>query len=354
MFVTSNAYYIIITQEEKRDDAQIPADEITNWTSFDALSIQDSNKQEITSPSLLSARIPIPITNSERQTTEKTSSAKQPEDPENTPEPLTKEDMETCKLPLDVFGMNMIACILSVKVKCRQRGLSELSKIIVETTDLMKQEDAHIDPDFIHASLLMLQEAVMDSRELIFNQTIQIWYNLQGKRPFIFFLLFNFNNCYLELCSAGLLDDINVFKWIERFFTAVLSRTADSNVQIKTKATQVVLELIKVYHDDQMDLIPLCIKERMVRNLKEAKSRVQLVKSITEEILLPIYDTSKTFPHLKDVVNFLVSYYKNHHHADVRQSTWDVLLHIAQRLDINTLRPYMDSDTIRSLEKVIP
>ncbi|CEG80403.1 hypothetical protein RMATCC62417_14748 [Rhizopus microsporus] len=320
-------------EEEERDDAHIPTDEITNWTSFDALSIQDGNKQEITSPSLLSARIPIPITNTERQTTEKTSPAKPLEDPENTPEPLTKEDMETCKLPLDVFGMDMIACILSVKVKCRQRGLGELSKIIVETVDLMKQEDAHVDPDFIHASLLMLQEAVMDSRELIFNQTIQIWYDLQ------------------ELCSAGLLDDINVFKWIERFFTAVLSRTADSNIQIKTKATQVVLELIKVYHDGQMDLIPLCIKERMVRNLKEAKSRVQLVKSITEEILLPIYGTSKVFPHLKDVVNFLISYYKNHHHADVRQSTWEVLLCVAQRLDINTLRPYLDSDTIRSLEK---
>jgi hypothetical protein len=187
LFATSNAYYITTPQEEKRDDAQIPGDEITNWTSFDALSIQDDNKQEITNPSLLSARIPIPITNIERQTAGKTSPVKQPEDPENTPEPLTKEDMETCKLPLDVFGMNMIACILSVKVKCRQRGLSELSKIIVETTDLMKQEDAHVDPDFIHASLLMLQEAVMDSRELIFNQTIQIWYDLQGKYPFIFY-----------------------------------------------------------------------------------------------------------------------------------------------------------------------
>lgn len=142
---------------------------IANWTSFDSLSIKD---QSPASP----ACVPIPATNEKHTTT-----VKPVEDPEDTPEPLTEADLETCELPLSVFGTEMIACIMSVKVKCRTRGLSKLAQVIVETDELVKQENAHLDLDFIHASLLMLQEAIIDSRESIFNQTIDIWHRLQGK-----------------------------------------------------------------------------------------------------------------------------------------------------------------------------
>ncbi|KAG1050182.1 hypothetical protein G6F43_007531 [Rhizopus delemar] len=312
----------LTTESENKNDAHQMLDEaIANWTSFDSLSIKD---QSPASP----ACVPIPATNEKHTTT-----VKPVEDPEDTPEPLTEADLETCELPLSVFGTEMIACIMSVKVKCRTRGLSKLAQVIVETDELVKQENAHLDLDFIHASLLMLQEAIIDSRESIFNQTIDIWHRLQ------------------ELCSNGLFDDANVFKWIERFFSAVLSRTADSNLHIKSEATQVILELIEIYHEGKKDLIPLCIKERMVRNVKEAKSRVDLVKAITEQLLLPTYDKAKIFYRLKDVVVFLESYFKNHSHSDIRQSAWKVLLLIAQKLSIKSLASYLNNDTIKALEK---
>lgn len=90
------------------------------------------------------------------------------------PEPLSPDDLESCELSIEVFGQDLVACIMSVKVKCRQKGLKQL-------LELIKQQQTLMDMEFIHASILMIQEAVTDSRESIFNQAIQNWKELHGK-----------------------------------------------------------------------------------------------------------------------------------------------------------------------------
>lgn len=139
---------------------------IANWTSFDALCVDD--KKEEGSPSLLSARIPIPSAEKKAEPV----IVKEIVDPETIPEPLTEDDIESCELSIEQFGEDIVACIMSVKVKCRQNGLNQLSQLIEQKEDQ--------DLEFIQASLLMIGEAVTDSRESIFNQAIQLWKELHG------------------------------------------------------------------------------------------------------------------------------------------------------------------------------
>jgi hypothetical protein len=85
---------------------------------------------------------------------------------------MTADDIESCEIAIEQFGEALVSSIMSVKIKCRQNGLNQLSQLIdsTEVPDLM----------FIRASILMIQETVMDSRESIFNQTVQAWKDLHG------------------------------------------------------------------------------------------------------------------------------------------------------------------------------
>lgn len=157
---------------------------IANWTSFDALSINNSKKEEA-SPSLLSARIPINNANKHQEQQVESIIDKEPQqhiDPETIPEPLTLDDIESCELAIEQFGEDMVASIMSVKVKCRQNGLNQLSQLIDDQKALISSEgnDNLNDLEFVGASLLMIQEAVTDSRESIFSQAINVWKDLHG------------------------------------------------------------------------------------------------------------------------------------------------------------------------------
>lgn len=160
---------------------QLLTEAIANWTSFDALSI--NNTDSVTnSPSLLSARIPITDTKIEEEEEEEENepvvvAVQEPVDPESIPEPLTEDDIESCELAIEQFGEDLVANIMSVKVKCRQNGLNQLTQLITS----VQLENPLKTKKFIHASILMIQEAIMDSRESIFNQAIQSWKHVQGK-----------------------------------------------------------------------------------------------------------------------------------------------------------------------------
>ncbi|KAI8047903.1 hypothetical protein BDF21DRAFT_433785 [Thamnidium elegans] len=297
---------------------QLLDEAIANWTSFDALCIDD--KKDEGSPSLLSARIPIPSTEKKVEPV----IVKEMIDPETIPEPLTEDDIESCELSIEQFGQDIVACIMSVKVKCRQSGLNQLSQLIEQKEDQ--------DLEFIQASLLMIGEAVTDSRESIFNQAIQLWKELHDKQ--------------LESCNSKILG------WIQKFFTRVLMRTSDNNPGIKTTATKTVLDLIELYPT----VLPLCLKERMIRNMKDAKARIELVLIVTKKVLIPQWKTDANF-HRKDMMTFIVSYLKNHPHADVRKSSWDLLVivsqHQQQGTDFKTICTFLENDTIKLLNQEI-
>lgn len=282
---------------------------------------------------MLSATIPIqPI--EKRVIVEK-----QIVDPETIPEPLSDDDIESCELPIEQFGQDLVACIMSVKVKCRQIGLNELSLLIHQTE--------HQDLEFIQASLLMIGEAVTDSRESIFNQAIQTWKELQGTS----FVYIDYPNVLNSIIDQQLEhSNSKILNWIAKFFTRVLIRTSDNNPGIKITATKSILELIDTYPS----LIPLCFKERMIRNMKDAKARIDLITIVIKKALVPHWKTDASF-HRKDIMTFIVSYLKNHPHADIRKSTWDLLVMVAQYqqgADFKTMCTFLENDTIKLLGQV--
>lgn len=141
-----------------------------------------------------------------------------------------------------------------------------------------------------------------------------------------------------------------ILSWIEKFFTRVLIRTSDNNPGIKITATKSILELISIYPS----LIPLCFKERMIRNMKDAKARIDLVVIVTKKVLVPQWKTDANF-YRKDVMTFIVSYLKNHPHTDVRKSTWDLLVMVSQYqqgADFKAICTFLENDTVKLLSQV--
>ena len=133
-------------------------------------------------------------------------------DPECVPEPLIDAERDNCRVPISVFGEEVTACVLSVKVKCREYGLKQVAEsvqvtnMLVENNELYRLDELMEDPNyiddssseassnnddyeeetrriclFVKAVLMMIQEAIMDSRESIISMTIAIWKDMDCK-----------------------------------------------------------------------------------------------------------------------------------------------------------------------------
>ncbi|KAI8993231.1 hypothetical protein BDB01DRAFT_754269 [Pilobolus umbonatus] len=316
---------LIVGEGEVKPD-QLLDEVMENWTRFDAMTIQEpieeeeeEEEEEYTEEEEKSHSLPIEI-----------------KDPETIPEPLSEEERESCELSLSIFGEDIVACIMDMKVKCRQRGLNQLSQMIICYTELLQDQTSgeEVDVKFIQASFSMIQEAVTDSREIIFDQVIQAWKDLN------------------DLCLISKVEENpTVLKGTERFLSALLTRSADSHPKIKAAANGVILTLVGVYSNPGQDMISFCFKERMIRNLKDAKDRIDLIRLIIQTHLLPKWKSAKTpVVYVDNVMSFILSYLKKHPHADARRSAWDLLVYVGQSLGTRPIVSYLDTETRKSLE----
>jgi virulence-associated protein VapD len=127
-------------------------------------------------------------------------------------------------------------------------------------------------------------------------------------------------------------------------------RTSDNNPGIKSNATKLVLQLIESYNE----LVPLCLKERMIRNVKDAKARVDLVTTITKKALVPKWKSDASM-FRQNLMTFIVSYLKKHPHADVRNATMELLVLVAQHqqkeADFKAMSTYLETDSIKLLQQ---
>ncbi|KAI9474039.1 MAG: hypothetical protein EXX96DRAFT_326401 [Benjaminiella poitrasii] len=331
------------------DNQELMDEAIANWTSFDALSIQDINdgRAQQSSPLVLpkSHTLQQPTANNNKNNKHVASEpsnkkpkqrpAKNQNSGTISPEPLSIDDREACELPISLFGEEMVACIMSVKTKCRQKGLKELSLCIQEN----KEEN---DLSFIHATLILIQEVAMDSRESIFNQAIESWKEIFG------------------MCQRIVIEDDEIRKvlhlWIEKFFSRVLMRTTGTNSGIQQSAVQVILDLLQLY---DLSLILLCInKDRntMIRNIKDAKARINLITVITKKVLVPLWNNKNTVLYRQELMMFITSYYKHHPNADVRKAAWKLLVIVAQHQDAEGFKhicTFVENDTVKLLQQEI-
>lgn len=154
-------------------------------------------------------------------------------------------------------------------------------------------------------------------------------------------------NLFIELILNNK-DDKVTFGWIEKLFSRILIRTSDNSPGIKSTATKTALDLVDTYPA----LIPLCMKERMIRNMKDAKARVELVTLVTKKALIPQWKKDDATFYRKDVLTFISTYVKKHPHADVRQTTWDLLVMVAQEQDIKIVSTFLEADTLKALQQV--
>ncbi|OBZ82688.1 Centrosomal protein [Choanephora cucurbitarum] len=290
-------------------------------------------------------------------------------DPDTIPEPIMDEERIPYTLPIHIFGEEVVACVLSVKAKCRGRGLGQIEEKIqavgqlVETDQLEEvtfmiyfdepyEDEEYADVDkltsslshFINASLMMIQEAIMDSREPIVSLAITVWHQLNDV----------YKSCDLETKY--------IIEWTERAFSGLLKRTGDTNTKIKTAATKLVLSLVKDYSQPPYALMPLyvCKPERMIHNYKEAKCRVELVEATVKKfgVSSPSSTDTKTKKKaadqvcLQDLMDFVVAYL-NHSHEDVKEAAIKLVITISDQVGFQLVSTYIDESLRLSLTETV-
>ncbi|CAO3685436.1 unnamed protein product [Rhizopus stolonifer] len=276
-------------------------------------------------------------------------------DTESVPEAIMDEERELFSLPIQLFGEEMIAKILCVKSKYRGEGLDGL-KVSVETAYKLAQdnqleklymifeEEIMCDPislaiNFINSSLMLIQEAVMDSRESMVLDTIAIWHNLNS------------------FCREIDVDPESIIDWVERTFCGLLKRTGDSNPRIKEEATSLILVLAQTYSTPPYTLLPLYIgkPERMIHNYKEAKLRIELVESTVIKLGIESSlkkKTKKALVPLDDLMQFVVAYL-GHAHDEVRETAVKLIITISDQIGFSLVSNFIDESLKLSLADTV-
>ncbi|KAF7729326.1 hypothetical protein EC973_004582 [Apophysomyces ossiformis] len=266
------------------------------------------------------------------------------DDPDNIPEPLTDEDKTNFVSATKVFGEDVVACVLSVKGKCRERGLTYIEGCIQRAyklcqagysdrlTDLFHQpssdDNNHI--MFIDATVMMLQAAIRDSREGIVSMAITMWEALN------------------LLCVTVSQGNILFTQVLERAFLALLKRAGDNNSRIRQAAVRLVLKLAKIY-----PVVPIIFghAQRPIYNHKEAKARLELV----EETIIEL-GVAQTQPdgviELEGLMEFTVSYL-NHSHEEVREAALKLLNSIVDKVGSQNISTYINDSVRTSLTEVV-
>ncbi|KAG2223406.1 hypothetical protein INT45_001712 [Circinella minor] len=297
-------------------------------------------------------------------------------DPECVPEPLIDAERDNCRVPISVFGEDVTACVLSVKVKCREYGLKQVAEsvqvtnMLVENNELYRLNELMEDPNyiddssseasntdddyeeetrhislFIKAVLMMIQEAIMDSRESIISMTIAIWKDMNS------------------ICDV--VPNTLVFGLIERAFSGLLMRTNDSNQRIRQPASQLVLDLSEKFCQRPYSLLSLYITkpDRIIHNHKDARARIELVSSAVNELRIKTNASgnkkntdapsaeSGIIP-LEDLMAFVVTYL-NHSHDDVRQAAVELVINVSEQIGFQSVSKYIDKDLRISLAETV-
>ncbi|ORZ26051.1 hypothetical protein BCR42DRAFT_401487 [Absidia repens] len=376
----------VILQDEMYDEA------IAKWTNFDAtksctLEAPDETPAapHVLAPSTSTTSSPhaIPILSSsmsakiERRksmVSEDSAAAKQPAagtmpaldeeeeeseiplDPDAIPEPIMDEERDAYQVTIIVFGEEIVACVLSIKSKCRERGLLHIQHCIdsacrlasTQALDQLTQlfnspisnddeEDSQYDRSsyLVNAALMMIQEAIMDSREPIVTLAIQIWQQL--------------NDFYL----TAKVDPQSTTEWMHRAFSGLIKRTGDNHSIIRSNAVDLVLVLSHTHHKavalrDGYSLLDqfICKPERIIHNHKEALARINLVQRALDELKL---EDQEGIIALGQLMAFVMAYIY-HNHGEVQQESMRLLLLIGTLVEWKQLSPFLDDETRRSLQ----
>ncbi|CAO3698999.1 unnamed protein product [Rhizopus stolonifer] len=276
--------------------------------------------------------------------------ARSPIDPESIPEPILDEEREPFMLPIHVFGEDTVACLLSIKSKCRGRGLGQMEAKMDEICQLAQsdtlgdlpllfEEDFESDQaveDFVNASLMLIQETVMDSREAIVTLVISIWHQL------------------VDFCQEAVVEIELTMDWVERAFCGLLKRTSDNHQRIRQDATSLILVLVQVYSVPPYTLIPLYVgkPDRLLHNHKEAKFRIQLVETTVRKLAVKGNKKKDGFVSLEDVMEFVVAYLR-HSHEDVREAAVKLVITISDQVGFSRISSYIDDSLKVSLADTV-
>ncbi|ORX61854.1 hypothetical protein DM01DRAFT_1331327 [Hesseltinella vesiculosa] len=281
--------------------------------------------------------------------TEEEQQPEEPVDPDLVPEAIMEEERGMYHDALALFGEEPVAFVLSIKIKCRERGLRLVQQKIDHAyhqapktkADMWLAQFVHadaLDTDdpaacFVSAVLMLLQEAIMDSREALVLLTIQLWQQL--------------NDLYVD----NQVSAKECWEWTRRAFNGLLKRTGDANLTIRSHAVDLVLLLAHTHASPaSFNLVPLFISkpERLIHAHKEAVARIDLVHRVLKELKCKpqgIVDPEECVAFAKA--------YSQHSHDEVKKQAIQLLVTLATDMDHKRLNAMLDKDLQMQLQTAL-
>lgn len=145
----------------------------------------------------------------------------------------------------------------------------------------------------------------------------------------------------------------SVYGAIERAFSGLLMRTNDSNPRIRQAASQLVITLSKKFAKPPHSLLSLYVgkPDRVIHNHKDARARIELVTSVTNELSVEKSEGSEGLVPVKDLADFCSTYLK-HSHEDVRKGATDLVIAASKQVGYPAISKYFDKALRQSISSV--
>ncbi|KAI8987921.1 hypothetical protein BDF20DRAFT_910460 [Mycotypha africana] len=273
-------------------------------------------------------------------------------------ERIGEEDRATYTLPIKVFGEDLVSCILSFKASTRLQGLSVIEALLNNDNFISKEKD---NDDFIDATYMLIKEAILDSRESVITLTLRIWQQLLQQK---------------KQQRSTLSDQVTsrAFMSLLNRYTSTVSATSDinSNSIIRQMIADFVITFVR-FHPDYLAKV---IKKpnRIVHSYREAKLRVELVKSIVMAlgVSTPFDKTTmigtnkndgaqsskkglqlhKQMVPLKPLTDFFMAYLR-HEHDVVKQAVLSLIVIVCSEVKAEAVAHTLDDSAKANLTEVL-
>ncbi|KAG9304583.1 hypothetical protein G9A89_020147 [Geosiphon pyriformis] len=265
---------------------------------------------------------------------------------EDEPEELSDLARSAFALSVQVFGDQVVACLLSKKFKWRETALTDV------TQRLDAESEGHdvegIDKSIlIKAAFQIMQEGLNDNREKLTLQAINLWATLT------------------HFCVHHQVPQSVTSKLVDQTFPALFSKISDTNPRIKQSATDLFILLSKTYRSPNQSVISLVLKpsHSQTQPPKQSKAKVELITQLVEVFGIALIPKGKFEKDnglsLDGVMEVAVSYL-NHSNGEVRDAAVKLVVEVCKCYDKRTVESYLNGvkplliENIRKLTDAFP
>ena len=259
---------------------------------------------------------------------------------------LSVDQQGKYSIAIDVFGLILVQCALTIKFKCKEWSLAELIVKLSEwDTKSMKLDRIQgkkspktsqtpnagdwIDntdlSTLVRASMQIISYCMDDTREKTTLLNLQFW------------------NKLMDIIEKYNAQDVGIFGNIRDHFQTLFMKAGDTNPRIKVSGADLIRKIIKIYHQDPTTILPELLqslhgKKGAPTHPKVIKSRLEILKDALIEYKMSKKEgkISKSGLSAHTVLKFSVPFIE-HSNNEVRELAYDIVSIVGKAIGLEEL-----------------